>query len=644
MGETSGKIFIGFNDFLKALSSKKIIRTKDGSLNISGSILSSKDFNSLYMNDITSMLSKLETTISPDFAPSKDLYSTLDVLSSPVLKETKVPEAVKGFCKKLNIALSSKDESKKKFEAGVTEYVKNSDESPIFMLATLDKELEKPKGNISVFRSLMPSSAAIMSDYGTKYNGEDILELAELGYIDSKSPINMLICKSLYAQDENAEDYIKPVSYDELLEFYSPEKHPGRIHSLLVSDQIDKNFLDLHTELLENISKKDRQNYIEDLIDETKKLASSPADYSNDLLKYTDTGIIPNNYLSGNITPEFLKEKFKAGEISIARLLSIYETDKEYFKSIEKILTTSEIEKAHSKDELEDDALMYLPENSRASYLQKSNAKLSTIMYLFLHCDGITITELQKILVGNKVLENLDSYIDIGSKPARIKELYENYLIDYGCIKSLVENGVLSENDMQKYKIGVSKKAIYDNIKAMKTLDITGSAHNIPVSTTGAFIGALATTKETLSKSTEVYRILGNISEQDTLNIPVISHKDERNEKGFLNGYKVLPLEPANLVVFLPPEPTKSTYLMPYQEIAYILKNKTLPDSLLESSVFQEIKASEKMHEDILRIAYQFEEAKSYFEKLGYSEEFSFEEAMRIMTEEYTKIKIKGEN
>lgn len=324
--------------------------------------------------------------------------------------------------------------------------------------------------------------------------------------------------------------------------------------------------------------------------------------------------------------------------------MQIYESDPEYFKGVTSILTPVEIEKAHSKGELEDKALMYLPENSRASYLQKNNSKLSTIMYLFLHCDGISITELKKLLLGNNTHDSLDFFIDVGSHPSRIKELYENYLIDYGCIKSLVSNGVLTPQDIQKYKLGIPKDTTYENIENVSRVDITGSTHAIPVSTTGTFIGSKSVNKEAVEKSTEIYRVLGNISDQTPINIPVISHEDERKQKGFLDGYKILPLRPANLVAFLPPEPTKSTYLMPYQETVYIMQNRALPDSMPENPAFIEIKASEKMHEELLKMAYQFEEAKSYLERLGYSEDLSFEEAMKIITEEYAKIKIKGEN
>lgn len=644
MSEASGKIFIGFGDLFQALSSKKVIRTKNGNLNISGNIVSSKDFNELYMHDINSMLSEYETTISPEFAPSKDLYQTLDVLSSPVLKGTKVPEAIKGFYKKLNTALSSKEENRQVFEAGVLEYVNDSEDTPVFMLVSMDKEIGTKDNTPSPFKSLLPDSTTLMDGYGTKYNGKDILDLAEKGYIEPQAPINMLVYKSLYVQDEKSDDYIEPVSYDELLAFYSPEKNPGRIHSLLVNGKIDKNFSDLHSELLDNISKKDRKNYIEDLIDETKKLASTPIDYTTDLLGYANTHIIPDSSLSGNITAELLKAKFLAGEISIARILEIYETDPKYFKAVETILTPNQIEKAHSNDEVEDKALMYLPENSRASYLQKSKAKLSTIMYLFLHFDGVSITELQKMLLQNNNLESLDFYIDVGSHPSRIKELYENYLIDYGCIKNLIANGILKETDMQKYKLGISKEKIYDDIEDAKSVEITGSANSVPFSTTGSFIGINSTTKDTVTKSTNLYRVLGNISEQDSINLPTISHKDKRDNPSFLDGYKILPLKPSNLVAFLPPEPTKSTFLMPYQETAYILHNRALPASLPENPVFQEIKASEKMHEEILRTAYQFEESKSYLDKLGYSEDLNFEEAMKIMTEQYMKIRTKGEN
>ena len=644
MDNSSRNSFIGFTDFFEALSNKKIIRTKDGSLNIAGNIISLSDFNKLYMNDITSIIANLETTISPEFLPGKDLYSTLNILSSPVLKETKVPEVLKGFYKKLNFALSSKKENRKKFEDGVKNYVDDSETKPAFMIASLDKEIEQSDNSSFRFSSLMPNSSKLMDGYGTLYNGSDILDLANSGYIDSKLPITMLIYKSLHAQDEKSDNFTAPVSYEELLEFYSPEKNPGRMHTLLVNNEFDKSFSDLHNELLENVSSKERKDYIKDVIAETKSLASNPTDYSNDLLNYTSSKILPDQVLSGNITPEFLKAKFIAGEIGISRILKIYESDTKYFESLKSILTPSEIENAHSKGDLGDSSLMYLPKNNRISYLQKGNADLSTIMYLFLHYDGISISELKKIFNTNNISSSLDFYIDEGSSPSKIKELYENFLIDHGCVKKLVSTGILKESDLTKYKFGISKENTYNQIQDSKSVQISDHENNIIFSTTGSFINEQSRENKTLKGTSELFKILGNISEDNSINTPTISHKLENKQNGFLNDYQIIPLRHANLVAFVPQKFTQSTYIMPYQETAYILNAKKLPDYLQDNPSFQEIRYSEKQHEDILRVVSQFEESKSYLEKLGFSEDLSFEEAIRVMTEEYIKIRTKGEN
>ena len=46
-----------------------------------------------------------------------------------------------------------------------------------------------------------------------------------------------------------------------------------------------------------------------------------------------------------------------------------------------------------------------------------------------------------------------------------------------------------------------------------------------------------------------------------------------------------------------------------------------------------------KMHETILGIALEFEEAKEYLKKLGYQEENTFEENMEKMKSGYERIK-----
>ena len=174
-----GKVIsnIKFKELLEDLANGSVVKTSDGKISIRGTILSSKDFDALYLSDIKDLFFKYETTISPEFTPSKELYSDWNTFSNPVLKSTGVPEITKSFHKKM--------------------------------------------------------SQAILDNYGKKFSGKEVLEFAEKGYVEPEEPITMLKYKSLYAQDKKASDYVEPVSYSELLEFYSPEKHPGRMNTLL---------------------------------------------------------------------------------------------------------------------------------------------------------------------------------------------------------------------------------------------------------------------------------------------------------------------------------------------------------------------------------------------------------------------------
>ena len=83
---------------------------------------------------------------------------------------------------------------------------------------------------------------------------------------------------------------------------------------------------------------------------------------------------------------------------------------------------------------------------------------------------------------------------------------------------------------------------------------------------------------------------------------------------------------------------------MPYQEAAYILKNQKLPDNFSENEQIKEVRKAEKTNEEILKTAYQFEEAKPYMDKANYNENLDFASNYEIMLEQYQKIKIKGEN
>ena len=72
MGEVISDI--KFKELLEALSSNSILKTEEGKININGTILSSKEFDKLYLLDIKELFAKYETTISPDFTPSQEVY------------------------------------------------------------------------------------------------------------------------------------------------------------------------------------------------------------------------------------------------------------------------------------------------------------------------------------------------------------------------------------------------------------------------------------------------------------------------------------------------------------------------------------------------------------------------------------------
>ena len=583
MGEVISDI--KFRELLEALSSKSVNKTGNGQIDIRGTVLSSTEFDRLYLSDIKDLFARYEIAITPDFAPSKQLYTDLDTFSNPALKNTSVPEITTAFRKKL--------------------------------------------------------STAILDNYGKKLSGREVLEQANQGYVEPEEVITMLKYKSLYAQDEKAPDYAEPVSPEQLMEFYSPEKHPGRMLGLLKSGKIGAEFEEFHQEMLDGVSKKDRKEYIEDLTSEAKKEAATSQEFSTNLLGYANHQIIPDETLEQNISGDFLKQQYLDKKISIARVLAIYATAPKYFSAVESILTPDEITKAHSKDEVSDDALMQIPKDSRIAYLEKNNTKFSTMMYLFLHCDGFSVTELQTLLTAKQNTESLEFYIDAGSSPAKIKELYENYLIDYGCIKNLQAIGILTEKDMQKYHLSINKRAFYRELDNTQTVTIAGNGDSVPFSSTGVFLGSKA---PKVFPSLEVYEILGKKNNKGFEQLPTINHTDEHQKTSFLDNYRIVALEFSNLVAFVPNELTKPIYIMPYQEAAYIIKNRRLPANFSEHEKIKEVRQTEKTNEDILRVANQFDEARPYFERIGYNEDRDFVSNYAAMLEEYQKIKIKGEN
>lgn len=661
MNETPRKI--EFETIYKKIAENHVIRTKDGSLrvwldnnnatdismdNFNNSYIdiSIDNFNNFYMKDFQTKIKKLKNQISEsELLLDISFFETLRVLSSPILKDTCVPHMLEIIYITLNSALSNNN-NRNYFESSFRNYLQKSETLPGFMELSLYRNIQKEYRPF-ISPDEIPTFSTI-DEYGIKYTGQDILDFSEFALLATldiryaKLPIMMLKYPSLLTQDENAKDYKKPVSCKELLDFYSPKNNPGIIYELMKSGEIDKDFSNLHTKMLAGCSKGPKNTYYKSLIKEI----SEEETYLDDLLTYSNLKIIPDDLLLTKISSTYLITKFNNGELPFDRILDFYNINPKDFKELITITNLKKYQEANNPNfpQIELNVLKSLPYDTSRSYLSKE-ASLETIMYLFLHYPGkITIEQLKQLLNEKQITETLDSYIDKGSNVSKIKELYENYLIDYGCIKKLVNDGIITEKDLKNYNLGIPKDDIYSQIQVIQKLEIHGARDIVPFSTTGTFIGEQIENKETNTKLTDLYRILGNIESENSANLPIISHKIEQDKQGFLDGYRICPLKSASLVAFLPPESAhaKPTYILPYQEMAFILQNKALPIFLLNNPVFKEVTPNENMHETILRIVLQFEEARKYLKKLGYQEEETFDNNMQIMLDNFNRIKTKG--
>jgi hypothetical protein len=547
-----------FNELLEVLNNGSINQTDD-KIQIGETVLSSEEFDKLYLADIKDLFSQYETKIFSKTEPEFDMLKQFNLTGflNPVLKSTNAQEVAKSFQKKI--------------------------------------------------------STAILDNYGHKLSGEKVLEFADNDLVEPENVITMLKCKSLYAQDSKSSDYVKPVSYSELLDFYSPKKHPNRIANLQKNNKITLEFQEFYKEMLETVSEQERKEYIEALIQEAKDDTNSTSqEFSENILGYANNQIIPDEELEKNISGEFLLKQYLDKKISIARVLEIYQTAPEHFSAVKSILTP---------DKIQDDT------------------KFSSIMYLFLHCDILSITELKNLLVETKNTESLDGYIDEGSSPSKIKELYENYLIDYACIKNLQSIGILKEKDIQKYHFSIKKDDCYKELDNLQDVTIIGTGNTVPFSNTGFFMQ-----KQKVQSNPElnVYEILGKDNDKSFSELPTIHHIDEHKENGFLNNYKIITLKFSGLVAFVSNDKTKPIYIMPYQEAIYIIKNHKLPEHFSKNEQIKDVRSSENRNEEILKTASTFDVAKDYLENAGYNEKLDYDSNYKNMSAYYNKILLRG--
>ena len=324
MSKTPRKI--EFTNLYEKIAKNHVIRTKDGSLrvwldnnnatdismdNFNNSYIdiSIDNFNNFYMKDFQTKIEELEKQISEsELLLDISFFETLRVLSSPVLKDTCVPLMLQRIYITLNSALSNNNNNRNCFESSFRNYLKKSETLPGFMELSLYRNIQKE------YRPFIPPyeipTLSTIDEYGIKFTGQDILDFSEFALLATsdiryaKLPIMMLKYPSLLTQDENAKGYKKPVSCEELLDFYSPKNNPGIIYELMKSGEIDNDFSNLHTKMLAGCSKGLKDSYYKSLIKEI----SEEETYLDDLLTYSNLKIIPfpNFVLSTNLIPFIL--------------------------------------------------------------------------------------------------------------------------------------------------------------------------------------------------------------------------------------------------------------------------------------------------------------------------------------------------
>ncbi|MBR3696924.1 MAG: hypothetical protein IKM97_01425 [Clostridia bacterium] len=664
---------LSFKQVLDYLYNHQVFIDSFGKLSFPNNIsFSVQDFDNEYISDIHQFFIEHEADILNEENQSEKFWKDIDAISSPVLLGTCITKKLESFFSHLldNYFISS---------TSLLNTINKLPNVPVFLLSFLYKTSSNKKNKTLNFplpeelREKIPSSEELMDGYGTKYSGTDILYFANMDLIDDENPIKMLIFDSLYTQDISADNYIQPVSYEKLLSFYSPK----RLHKLLKLGKINSEFTDLFIKLLGGISEEQKTEYFQNIISETKRINSASNfldseekksknrrriplnDGSTDLLEFSNLGIIPYYTLYGNISTDFIKSSFNSGNLPITGLLDIVERAKEdaensSFNDLQQLITPESVISLElttfpsstppsSKGTIHNNpfhrALDLMTEQNKKALFYQTNS-LQTIMYIFLHYETISINELNTILKNRNNQEHLDVFIEKGSLPSKIKELYESYLIDYGCIKTLIEKGILTKDEVQKFRLGISVFDTINDRTGRKKVEINSNLTNVPFSTTGTFLGKQADGSN--DNLNQLYQILGDIDNNDLENFPTIS--SENKENGFLNGYKVLPLKQVSLIALLPPNAINSIYVMTAQEFAYIYKNKALPHNFDSNKAIKEIRSSKTIHEDFLLTVSRFEEAISYLNSLGYKNDLNFSKVLEIMYKNYLKIKYLGGN
>lgn len=502
----------------------------------------------------------------------------------------------------------------------ISSYVKGK-----ISVGDLEKEHLKPDSILNLDESLilkffakgLPksinfSAEALLNAYGKTLSGNTILKLSKMGYIPREKVILISNRHSLPITEPSL-----ATSPKELLDFYSPEvlfsmadkkeitnefvnNYNSNLISTLSENEKEEHFSNF-TESIKHICEesKNETTTAQNTLDETEKdlspstnTNSSAHSKFNDLIfYYYQKGILPAQYTGNTFDFQYIKHKYEKNEITYKNIVELYVNNIITARQFLKLLEKSEItaENLYSTHSISDDVLKTIATTKKTDIfteaIKSDSLSVESLVNLYLYERVLSVNELQKILIENKITDNLGTFLPENVEERKIEELYTHFLIDYNCLVRLKRENIISEAFFDEVKEKINSDDFYEDLSKITDLYIHTTSDNISSSIHHSISNANGTKISMEQEQKELQNMFESPVAREKL--PVIHATDLNGKSTSLDGYTCIPMQKYNVVTLKKFETDADTYVMPYQQAAFFLHNSYRPAEFSTGGGFQ---------------------------------------------------------
>ena len=352
-------------------------------------------------------------------------------------------------------------------------------------------------------------------------------------------------------------------------------------------------------EISYTVIKKDEDVPSQDALDDTEKdltdstnNSSSTQNKLNDLIfYYYQKGILPAQYTGNTFDFQYIQHKYEKHEITYKNLVELYVNNIITARQFLKLLEKSEItaENLYSTHSISDDVLKTIATTKKTAIfteaIKSDSLSVESLVNLYLYERVLSVNELQKILIENKITDNLGSFLPENVEERKIEELYTHFLIDYNCLVRLKRENIISEAFFDEVKEKINSDDFYEDLSKITDLYIHTTSDNISASIHHSISNANGTKISMEQEQKELQDMFESPVAREKL--PVIHATDLNGKSTSLDGYTCIPMQKYNVVTLKKFETDADTYVMPYQQAAFFLHNSYRPAEFSTGGGFQ---------------------------------------------------------